>query len=601
MQHLTNFSLKLRLAIAMIAMLITVCAVLVTLSARQTMDAMLDDVQNRQDTSLRVIASVFQSAYDDLTVTYGTNGQISRAAWTNLPDFDNHTLIDQVGRVSGEVATVFVWDVAENDYRRMTTNIVKPDGDRAVGTYLGRDNPVYVAIRQGQTYRGEAVILGKPYLTAYLPVYDNANDVIGILFVGVERTVVDIAIRDRLLTMLIASTVVIGVGALTIIVLSIRLTRPISDISSAIAQIADGNLAADVPHTTKKDEIGEIAARIARFKVDLQRNRDLEQAAAKTHAEQTKVMGLLRTGIARLAEGDLIYKITSDPSDPFPPAYDALREDFNALVDSLSETLTDIAQIAGEVTIATQGIASMSDTLARRVESQAATLAESSSTLRNLSETGKVIADKAAHADDMAQNSLTLSTQSRQVLDDATQAIQDIEESSGQINRIITVIEDIAFQTNLLALNAGVEAARAGDAGRGFAVVASEVRALSMRATESAREIRTLITASRSKISEGTILVQNTGTALGQVLAQVEQMGTIIQDIAISIKGQAAGQSEISAGVQQLDHMTQENAALGEEANAASVTLKTEALRLSETLQQFRTHENTRRPASYAA
>ncbi len=601
MQHLTNFSLKLRLAIAMIAMLITVCAVLVTLSARQTMDAMLDDVQNRQDTSLRVIASVFQSAYDDLTVTYGTNGQISRAAWTNLPDFDNHTLIDQVGRVSGEVATVFVWDVAENDYRRMTTNIVKPDGDRAVGTYLGRDNPVYVAIRQGQTYRGEAVILGKPYLTAYLPVYDNANDVIGILFVGVERTVVDIAIRDRLLTMLIASTVVIGVGALTIIVLSVRLTRPISDISSAIAQIADGNLAADVPHTTKKDEIGEIAARIARFKVDLQRNRDLEQAAAKTHAEQTKVMGLLRTGIARLAEGDLIYKITSDPSDPFPPAYDALREDFNALVDSLSETLTDIAQIAGEVTIATQGIASMSDTLARRVESQAATLAESSSTLRNLSETGKVIADKAAHADDMAQNSLTLSTQSRQVLDDATQAIQDIEESSGQINRIITVIEDIAFQTNLLALNAGVEAARAGDAGRGFAVVASEVRALSMRATESAREIRTLITASRSKISEGTILVQNTGTALGQVLAQVEQMGTIIQDIAISIKGQAAGQSEISAGVQQLDHMTQENAALGEEANAASVTLKTEALRLSETLQQFRTHENTRRPASYAA
>ncbi|MFU8825274.1 methyl-accepting chemotaxis protein, partial [Yoonia sp.] len=317
--------------------------------------------------------------------------------------------------------------------------------------------------------------------------------------------------------------------------------------------------------------------------------------------EQTKVMGLLRTGIARLAEGDLIYKITSDPFAPFPPAYDALREDFNALVDSLSETLTDIAQIAGEVTIATQGIASMSDTLARRVESQAATLAESSSTLRNLSETGKVIADKAAHADDMAQNSLTLSTQSRQVLDDATQAIQDIEESSGQINRIITVIEDIAFQTNLLALNAGVEAARAGDAGRGFAVVASEVRALSMRATESAREIRTLITASRSKISEGTILVQNTGTALGQVLAQVEQMGTIIQDIAISIKGQAAGQSEISAGVQQLDHMTQENAALGEEANAASVTLKTEALRLSETLQQFRTHENTRRPASYAA
>jgi methyl-accepting chemotaxis protein len=589
MQRLTNISLKVRLAAAMILMLVSVCAVLVSISARQTSDAMLKDVQSRQDKSLRVIAAVFQAAFDGISVTYDADGQIRRATWAEVPSFDDHALIDQVGRVSGETATVFAWDPAANDFLRVTTNIIKPDGDRAVGTYLGRDNPVFAAVRQGQTYRGEAVILGKPYLTVYLPVYGTGNDIVGVLFVGVERTLVDAAIRNRLETMLIASIAVIALGALTIVVLSVRLTRPISDISTAIARIAAGDLETSVPHSEKKDEIGEIATRIAMFKVDLQRNRELEESGRRAHAEQTQVMGLLRTGLARLAQRDLTYKIASTKSDPFPQAYEALREDFNAVVESLAITLTDIAQIAEEVTMATKGIAAMSDSLARRVENQAATLAESSSTLRNLSDSGKVIANKAAHADEMAQTSLTLSTQSRQVLNDATQAIQEIEESSGQINQIITVIEDIAFQTNLLALNAGVEAARAGEAGKGFAVVASEVRALSMRATESAREIRTLITASRSKISEGTVLVQNTGTALGQVLAQVEQMGLVIQDIALSVKDQAVGQSEVSAGVQQLDHMTQENAALGEEAHAASNTLKSEALRLSETLQQFTT------------
>ncbi|MFQ1699612.1 methyl-accepting chemotaxis protein [Loktanella agnita] len=601
MQKLADMSLKLRLAIAMILMLVTVCVVLQFIASRLAKDYLLQDAQVRQDISLRVMATLFEDTFTGLDVRYASDGTISRAIWGDIPAIDSHDLIDQVGSVSGETATLFVWDTSENDYRRVTTNIIKPDGQRAVGTYLGQQNPVYAAIQRGETFRGEAVILGKPYLTIYQPVFDGSRNVVGILYVGVERTVIDAAIAGQQSTMLMASLIVTGLGVVAILFLTARMLSPISAVSAAIARIAGGDLTTDVPHDGQAHEIGEIATRVSMFKVDLLRTRELEQERQVAQQEQSKVMEILRDGLARLAQRDLTHRIESTAANPFPADYDALRQDFNAVVDSLSRTVSDIDDIAAEVTSAATGIASMSDTLARRVETQAATLAESSATLGSLSDTGKQIADKAANADDMARKSLNLSTQSRKDLEEATRAIKEIENSSGQINQIIAVIEDIAFQTNLLALNAGVEAARAGEAGKGFAVVASEVRGLSKRATDSAREIRTLITASQSKISDGTSLVQTTATSLEQLLAQVEQMGSLIQDIAGSVKSQAVGQSEVSAGVQQLDHMTQENAALGEEANAAGVTLKSEAMQLSDTLRQFKTAGKRQRANPRAA
>jgi methyl-accepting chemotaxis protein len=173
-------------------------------------------------------------------------------------------------------------------------------------------------------------------------------------------------------------------------------------------------------------------------------------------------------------------------------------------------------------------------------------------------------------------------------LDKAISAIRDIEGSSGKISQISSVLEDIAFQTNLLALNAGVEAARAGDAGKGFAVVASEVRSLAGRAAESAKEINELIQTSRKQVSEGTVQVESTAGSLSELLAQVEELGGLVGEIAGSIKHQAKGQAEISTGVEQLDTMTQQNAAIGEEANAAGHTLQAEAKRLMIALQGFK-------------
>jgi len=162
-----------------------------------------------------------------------------------------------------------------------------------------------------------------------------------------------------------------------------------------------------------------------------------------------------------------------------------------------------------------------------------------------------------------------------------------IEQSSRQISQIIGVIDEIAFQTNLLALNAGVEAARAGDAGKGFAVVASEVRGLAQRSADAAKEIKGLIGASSERVSEGVILVKRTGEALERIVAQVNQINTIVAEIASSSQEQSVGMGQVNVAVNQMDQMTQQNAAMVEEATAATHALAQQAHELATLVQRF--------------
>jgi methyl-accepting chemotaxis protein len=184
------------------------------------------------------------------------------------------------------------------------------------------------------------------------------------------------------------------------------------------------------------------------------------------------------------------------------------------------------------------------------------------------------------------------------IVQEAVSAMQGIEKGAEQITRIIGVIEDIAFQTNLLALNAGVEAARAGDAGRGFAVVASEVRLLAQRASESAREIKTLISDSTKGVEDGSVLVRRTGESLAEILGRAKDAAGLVADIAMAASEQARGLAEVNAGVNQLDHVTQQNSAVAEETSAAAAALKARSEELILALAGFRTRQ---KPASLSA
>ena len=197
-------------------------------------------------------------------------------------------------------------------------------------------------------------------------------------------------------------------------------------------------------------------------------------------------------------------------------------------------------------------------------------------------------AEGADAASGVAANAQANAEQGGNVARDAVRAMDMIKTSSQEISKITSVIDDIAFQTNLLALNAGVEAARAGEAGRGFAVVATEVRALAQRSSDAAREINELITASGEQVREGVELVDRTGSALNEIVHSVSEISKRVADIASSAREQATGLHEINQAVNELDSVTQQNAAMFEETTAASHALRSEADALAKAVKQFR-------------
>jgi methyl-accepting chemotaxis protein len=234
-------------------------------------------------------------------------------------------------------------------------------------------------------------------------------------------------------------------------------------------------------------------------------------------------------------------------------------------------------------------ITQASDDLARRTEQQAASLEQTAAALDQITATVRKTAEGAKEARQVVSAAKTDAEHSGEVVKETVAAMGGIESSSKQISNIIGVIDEIAFQTNLLALNAGVEAARAGDAGRGFAVVATEVRALAQRSADAAKEIKTLISASGVQVANGVNLVGETGKALGRMLEQVEQLNHLVTDIAASAQEQSTGLQQVNTAVNQMDQVTQQNAAMVEEATAASHSLSGEASELAKLVAQFQT------------
>ena len=300
--------------------------------------------------------------------------------------------------------------------------------------------------------------------------------------------------------------------------------------------------------------------------------------------ERVRAVNELADGLARLADNDLEHRI----DEPFGPSFEGLRENFNRSLEKLQNTILKIAGNTTAIQSGTQEIFAASDDLSRRTEQQAASLEETAAALNEITETVKKSAEGASHARAVVAAADSDAKKSAIVVRQAVVAMEAISKSAHQISQIIGVIDEIAFQTNLLALNAGVEAARAGDAGRGFAVVASEVRALAQRSAEAAKEIKELISASTSQVSQGVELVTETGKSLERILTQVTDINAAVTEIAAGAKEQATGLEEVNTAINQMDQVTQQNAAMVEETTAASHALSQETAQLSELVSQFR-------------
>ncbi|MBL6429615.1 MAG: PAS domain-containing protein [Maritimibacter sp.] len=322
---------------------------------------------------------------------------------------------------------------------------------------------------------------------------------------------------------------------------------------------------------------------------------EAERQAAKV--TQDKVVDALREGLEALAEGDLMTRI----DEAFTEDYEQLRNDFNKAADKLLEAMRGVIENADLITGEAAEISTAADDLSARTEKQAATLEETASALDQLTSSVRSAADGATHANEIVDKARENAEASGEVVREAVTAMGEIENSSTQISKITGVIDDIAFQTNLLALNAGVEAARAGEAGRGFAVVASEVRALAQRSSDAAREINELISASGGQVKRGVDLVGQAGEALKGIVESVSEISKHVSEIAVSSREQSSGLAEINAAVNQLDQVTQQNAAMFEQTTAASHALTREAETLARTMGRFQTGAPARDAAAPVA
>ncbi|MBK1715183.1 methyl-accepting chemotaxis protein, partial [Rubrivivax gelatinosus] len=285
-----------------------------------------------------------------------------------------------------------------------------------------------------------------------------------------------------------------------------------------------------------------------------------------------------------VAEGDLSHRIEATRRDETGELLAALAR----MQDSLAATVGRVRGNAESVATASAQIAQGNQDLSQRTEEQASALQQTAATMSELGETVRHNADNAQQADQLARGASDAAGRGGEVVAQVVTTMKGINDSSCRIAEIIGTIDGIAFQTNILALNAAVEAARAGEQGRGFAVVAGEVRNLAQRAATSAREIKGLITHSVEQVEQGSSLVDQAGERMNEILASIRRVGDIVGEISSASSEQSRGVGQVAEAVTQMDHVTQQNAALVEESASAADSLRQQAGHLVEAVAVFR-------------
>ncbi|MDR7049306.1 methyl-accepting chemotaxis protein-2 (aspartate sensor receptor) [Duganella sp. 3397] len=536
---------------------------------------------------------------------------------------------DKFTNETGVIATIFAANGAE--FVRVTTSLKKENGERAVGTQLDHAHPSYPLLRNGQRYIGLATLFGKQFITQYDPIKDAAGNVIGVLFIGLDISKNMDMLKQKIKAIKIGDTGYIYViNAAKGEKQGVALIHPKREGDNLIdTKSTDGkaiiremleaksggmtyNWAAsenESPrqkmvefHTFKDwnwlivggtytDEITSEAATL--------RNRYALIGLAALVIFAVILFLLVRTVVSRplaraeeaadrIAKGDLDVHLEIHNNDEIGLVLRAL----NGISSNLSSVVGQVRAGADQITTAATEIANGNLDLSSRTEEQASSLEQTAASMEELSGAVRQNADNAAQANQMAMAASGVAAKGGEVVAQVVDTMGSINASSRKIVDIISVIDGIAFQTNILALNAAVEAARAGEQGRGFAVVATEVRNLAQRSATAAKEIKELIDDSVSKVDIGSRQVAEAGSTIQEVVESVRRVTDIMAEISSASDEQRTGIGQVHDAIHQMDEVTQQNAALVEQAAAAAAALQDQAHDLVEVVRIFNLGSN---------
>lgn len=484
------------------------------------------------------------------------------AAYTG--DDDKTELLDALKKEMGCEFTIF-----HGDERAYTT--IQQNGQRAVGTRLSADI-ADIVLKQGQSYIGQATILGEEHLCSYVPTYDSDGQINGLIFAGISMSS---AIRQMSLTVVLSC-----ITGITLIIIGIMIigayikktvSQPLHNLTVLAQTLEQGDLGVNRQHGAvagidSNDEIGILSKS---FDSTIKRLRDY--------------IGEISNMLEDIAGGDLTGQITQVYVGDFA----SIRTSLNDILQKLNTTMGQIVTSAEHVSGGAEQMSTASQALSQGSVEQTAAVEELEETIRSVADSVRQNAENVQRAREQVDGMGRQLVEGNQKMREMITAMGEISDSSNEIEKIIKTIEDIAFQTNILALNAAVEAARAGTAGKGFAVVADEVRNLAAKSAEASQSTSVLIGRSIAAVSQGTQIADVTGRQLESVVTGAHEIVETINGIAADTQIQAKAVEQIQNEMGQITSVVQTNSSTAEESAATSQELSTQASTLKQLVRTF--------------
>nr|WP_303649458.1 Cache 3/Cache 2 fusion domain-containing protein [Asticcacaulis machinosus] len=468
------------------------------------------DAQVRQqlEWSLRVAADKYATIATGTEVETDEAGIVQAVRAETIADIADNGLVDAIGQINSGYVTIFAADEAAQDFVRLSTNVIKADGNRAVGTPLGKDSAAFPAISAGKPFFGVAAIVGEKYQTAYTPVINADGKVIGIIFVGTAKV-------SDLNAALIGQALKLGGMAIVMLLLTSAVVygllskefKKIEKISNAARDIAQGQLDRDIPHQNDSDEIGLIGRAIGNLRDAAREREALREQQAIEAAQALARRDSTQTGVATFLQTT------------------------RSLFDALSQDVHALSRLSGDMQSSAVATAQSTDTAAQTSD-------EASRTVANVAEASQTLARAVDEVSASVQSTSQALHKATVEGDAATVKVAQLANAAEKIDDVVRLIRQIAAQTNLLALNATIEAARAGEAGKGFAVVATEVKSLANQTAKATEDIVAQISEIQTATRDTVDAITNITAVLGEV-----------QNLASAMSGAVADQSQSSSAI----------------------------------------------------